>query len=182
VPDSVRFTPLYGPPTDPSYLRFSEGLDRWFEGDLFTHKWVRWHPRNATWYDYSPPGYQLIDLQWHTTDFGFRFGNDFPDFMRPAAFQAVAAFYEAVKLAQPHAVWNPRDGAWRVAEVTGGGKPPPVIPPGPGTDLERARNRGRADRERELAYAYREYADGRLDTEAYKRELDRIEAKYKELV
>lgn len=177
----MNFENPFGPPTDPAYLRFSAGLDAYFDGEMGRYPWYRWCPKKQAWYNYAPPKLELVDALLGRTDFGTRFDpDDYPTFYRPAAYRAVSAYYQSIASKHPWAVWNPSDGSWRIARVSGTSPQPHT--PAPPTDLERARARARLDRQRELEFAYQEYAAGRLDTEVYKRELDRIELKYKDLI
>lgn len=184
------FTNPFGAPPDPAYVRFVEGFDKYRFSDAFdlfpqrgaAHQWVRWHPKSANWYDYAPPRFELVDRLLPKTDVGLRNLEGFPSLYGPAAFRAVSAFYETIRQEHEHAVWNPRDGSWRDARSTDRRPPPQPAPPPPPPPLDAARLRARADRQREMDFAYQQYAERRIDTEHYKRELDRIEAKYRDLI
>ncbi|MGI5485032.1 hypothetical protein [Streptomyces lavendofoliae] len=127
----------FGAPTDPAYLRFSEGLTAHLAGSDTPERW-RWHPLDGKWYSYPLSKYMLIDIGMPSTRPPTAFDLEYlgglgwksvprvpSSFEVPQIFRSVASAYEGMRTRWPHAVWSARTGEWRTAKVGATSQVPP---------------------------------------------------------
>jgi hypothetical protein len=132
--------PAFGAPVDPAYQRFADGLHLHLPMPDELLRW-RWHPRDEWWLSYPqaisiledvglPP--LTIDSSYLKSSYDFNVGvttyqlNIAADaIFLPQLFQSIRTYFtERAKGPYPDAVWEPRQGLWRVATHRAGDKPP----------------------------------------------------------
>lgn len=136
----------FGPPTDPAYVRFLDGLKKAAADGLDASRW-RWRGADQHWYTYKVTEWVLEDVGLPDTSTryavtsgrGFE-GPDAPsgwggweviDFAVPDLFKSVSKMYSIIAPRWPAAVWSIwGHGDWRNA-FRRNAVPPPPAPPRP---------------------------------------------------
>lgn len=121
----MAFTNPFGPPTDPKYVRFKDGIDNWVLGKpaVLELRWSPWED-NGTWRRYPRTKFTHVDFGQppgpsSPLELKFNFGGDYKyesrvsTFEWPRIFREVETRYASFSYSHPQAVWNIYDGSWR---------------------------------------------------------------------
>jgi hypothetical protein len=134
----------FGPPTDPAYVNFLDGLKKVTGDPKATSIW-RWHPRDGKWYSYDPAKWVIEDLgladtspenalqqEWGFPNSTYRVQELFAPELFERLKKASAAYLG--RFPRANLVWSPWGGGdWRNAFERGRDPHPPPGPHPPST-------------------------------------------------
>jgi hypothetical protein len=116
----------FGPPPDPAYVRFIDGLEDHLRGLDSPERW-RWHPPTSDWYRYPisdwiledvglAPTESYVECKFEQFTSGWERVPQMPSsFKLPSLFAEVAQAYQKLKTRTAYPVWSARTGEWRNA-------------------------------------------------------------------
>jgi hypothetical protein len=113
----------FGPPTDPAYTRFLEGLHRVAAAPAAEAS-QRWHGADQSWYPYDPAKWGMEDVgaigtapESALSNWAFTQTWTVNDFAVPELFERVKKAFASLQAWHPKGnfVWSPSGGSWRVA-------------------------------------------------------------------